>query len=158
MPLITIETEINAPIEIVFDLARCIDLHERTMSKHNEKAIAGKTKGLIEAGETVTWEATHFGVRQKLTSKITSYNRPKHFRDSMVSGAFKSFDHDHFFTENEKVTTMKDVFNYESPLGLLGVIANKLFLKKYMNKLLTNRNELIKKTAESGDWRKYLER
>ncbi len=89
MPLIKIELTVNAPVERVFDLARCIDLHEATMTKHNEKAIGGVTKGLIGMGECVTWEATHFGIEQNLTSKITVFERPKHFRDSMVKGAFK---------------------------------------------------------------------
>ena len=97
MPTIKLETKINAPLERVFDLSRCIDLHEATMTKHHEKAVSGVTKGLINLNETVTWEATHFGLRQKLTSKITEFERPNHFRDSMVKGAFARFDHDHFF-------------------------------------------------------------
>ena len=156
MSIIKIELTVNAPIERVFDLARCIDLHEATMSKHKEKAIGGVTKGLIEIGESVTWEATHFGIRQKLTSKITAYKRPKHFRDSMVKGAFKHFDHDHFFDQNGEQTLMTDVFDYDSPLGIFGRIADALFLEKYMREILTKRNQIIKKIAESDDWRKFL--
>ena len=74
MPIIKLETEINAPIERVFDLVRCIDLHAETMRKHDEKAVGGVTEGLININETVTWEATHFGIRQKLTSKITIFD------------------------------------------------------------------------------------
>jgi ligand-binding SRPBCC domain-containing protein len=156
MSIIKIELTVNAPIERVFDLARCIDLHEATMSKHKEKVIGGVTKGLIEIGESVTWEATHFGIRQKLTSKITAYKRPKHFRDSMVKGTFKRFDHDHFFDQNGEQTLMTDVFDYDSPLGIFGRIADALFLEKYMREILTKRNQIIKKIAESDDWRKFL--
>ena len=156
MPIIKIETKINAPIERVFDLARCIDLHEKTMSKHNEKAIAGVTKGLINLGETVTWKATHFGISQRLTSKITKYDRPKYFQDVMLKGAFKNFIHDHFFEKNESGTIMRDVFNYESPMWILGKIADLVFLEKYMRNLLEERNKLIKITAESESWKKFL--
>jgi len=156
MPIIKIELTVNAPVERVFDLARCIDLHEATMSKHKDKAIGGVTKGLIGMGESVTWEATHFGIEQKLTSKITAFERPKYFRDSMVKGAFRRFDHDHFFEQNGDQTFMKDVFNYDSPLGLLGKIADALFLEKYMRQMLAERNRLIKKIAESQDWRSFL--
>ena len=156
MPIIKLETEINAPVERVFDLARCIDLHETTMSRHHEKAIDGVTGGLINLDETVTWEAVHFGVKQKLTSKITAFERPRHFRDSMVKGAFRRFDHDHFFEPLETRTLMKDVFDYDSPLGVLGNIADALFLEKYMREILTERNRLIKAIAESDDWRKFL--
>ncbi|MDQ3712271.1 MAG: SRPBCC family protein [Acidobacteriota bacterium] len=156
MAIIKFELTVNAPVKRVFDLARCIDLHEATMSKHKEKAIGGVTKGLIGMGESVTWEATHFGIKQKLTSKITAFERPKHFRDSMVKGAFRRFDHDHFFEQSGEQTLMKDVFGYDSPLGMLGKIADALFLEKYMRKMLAERNRLIKTVAESEDWRKFL--
>ncbi len=156
MPIIKIELTVNAPAERVFDLARCIDLHEATMSKHKEKAIGGVTKGLIGMGESVTWEATHFGIKQKLTSKITAFERPKHFRDSMVIGAFSRFDHDHFFEQISEQTLMKDIFDYDSPLGILGKIADALFLEKYMRQMLTERSQIIKTIAESDDWRKFL--
>jgi ligand-binding SRPBCC domain-containing protein len=156
MPVIEIEVEINAPVERVFDLARCIDLHEETMAKTGEKAIGGVTRGLINLGETVTWQATHFGIRQKLTSKISAYDRPFHFRDVMLKGAFKRFTHDHFFELKGKKVLMKDIFDYDSPLWIFGRIADALFLENYMKNLLLERNLLIKKIAESEDWRKFL--
>ena len=97
MPLIRLETLIHAPIERCFDLSRDIDLHMRSTEETQEIAVAGVTTGLIGLGEEVTWEATRFGVRQKLTTRITAFSRPGHFRDSQVRGAFRRFDHDHYF-------------------------------------------------------------
>ncbi|MEZ6096776.1 MAG: hypothetical protein R3C03_21550 [Pirellulaceae bacterium] len=88
MSVITLTTEIAATIDVVFDLSRSIDLHVESTSQTNEKAIAGRTSGLIELGETVTWEATHFFIRQRLTVRIELFDRPNHFRDSMVAGRF----------------------------------------------------------------------
>lgn len=51
---------------------------------------------------------------------------------------------------------MTDVFDYGSPLGILGEMADAVFLKSYMMKLLAERNELIKRTAEGGDWQKFI--
>lgn len=96
MPLIHLETEIRAPMERVFDLARSIDLHRISMETTSERAVDGVTSGLIGLGETVTWEAVHFGFPQRLTSKITICDRPRHLQDVMVSGAFAGFTHDHF--------------------------------------------------------------
>lgn len=156
MPKIELEIAVSAPAERVFDLARCIDLHTESMNKYRERAVAGVTRGLINSGETVTWEAAHFGVRQRLTSRITEFDRPRHFQDVMVNGAFKSLVHDHFFIEKGAETTMKDVFVYGSPYGFLGRIADALFLEKYMRKVLVERNELIKRIAEGDDWRKFI--
>ena len=149
MPVIELITRIRCPIEIAFDLSRSIDLHEVSTAHTKEKAVEGRTEGLIELGETVTWEATHFGIRQRLTSKITEYSRPSHFRDSMVRGAFKRFDHDHDFEADGEFTVMVDRFDYTAPLGILGRIADVVFLKGYMTRLLERRNELIRSVAES---------
>jgi ligand-binding SRPBCC domain-containing protein len=149
MPKVELSTQINAPIERYFDLARSIDLHMESTKQTGEKAIAGRTSGLIELGETVTWQATHFGIRQNLTSKITRFEYPNYFTDEMVTGAFKSFRHDHLFSYSDGQTIMKDVFDFESPLGLLGRLANFLFLTDYMRRLLETRNLVIKKTAEN---------
>ena len=101
MPKIELTTYINSTIEICFDLATSIDLHKLSTSRTNEQAIAGIARGLIKLNETVTWEATHFGIRQQLTSKITAYDRPFHFRDEQIKGAFKSIKHDHYFEKND---------------------------------------------------------
>jgi ligand-binding SRPBCC domain-containing protein len=148
MPKIELLTEINAPTEKVFDLARSIDLHIESTKQTGEQAIAGKTSGLIEPGETVTWRAKHFGIRQTLTSKITEFDRPNFFADEMVKGAFKSFRHEHHFIKVDDHTVMKDVFVFESPLGIVGGLFNWLILKKYMTKLLEERNRVIKGVAE----------
>jgi ligand-binding SRPBCC domain-containing protein len=148
MPTIELLTQINAPIETVFDLSRSIDLHMESTKQTGERAIAGKTSGLIGSGESVTWRAKHFGTWQNLTSKITEYKYPDYFLDEMVSGAFKSFRHEHHFSSADRGTLMKDVFVFESPFGLLGRFFNWLVLKKYMHDLLAERNRVIKKTAE----------
>ena len=149
MPKIELLTQINAPIEKVFDLSRSIDLHIQSTKQTGEQAIEGRTSGLIGLGETVTWRAKHFGIWQNLTSKITEYSYPNFFADAMVSGAFKNFRHEHHFAEKDGYTLMRDEFIFESPLGMLGRLFNWLVLKRYMTKLLVVRNRVIKEAAES---------
>jgi len=84
LPIIHLETIVKAPVERVFDLARSIDLHQNSLRHTHEKAIAGRTTGLVEQGETVTWEARHFGVMQQLTSLITDVQPHHFFADEMV--------------------------------------------------------------------------
>ena len=148
MPTIEINTFIIANIERCFNLARSIDLHVDSMAKTKETAIAGRVSGLIEFGETVTWRAKHFGVWHTLTSKITGFDFPYSFTDEMVTGAFKSFKHQHLFFSQNDGTLMIDIFEFESPFGIFGNLANVLFLKNYLRKFLQNRNRLIKENAE----------
>ena len=156
MSKIELETIIDAPITRVFDLARSIDLHKLSTKNTNEEAIDGKTSGLIELGETVTWRAKHFNVYQKLTVEITEYDRPNMFRDVMLKGSFKSMKHLHKFEKEGNKTKMIDEFEFESPFGLVGRIANSLFLKNYMSNFLIEKNKELKKIAESEEWRKLI--
>jgi ligand-binding SRPBCC domain-containing protein len=147
--IIELSTNINAPIQRCFDMARSIDLHMESTKQTGETVIAGRTSGLIELGETVTWRAKHLGVWQNLTSKITEFEYPNHFTDEMIDGAFKSIRHEHLFYAINNETMMKDIFIFEAPLGWLGRLANFLFLGRYMEKLLRERNKVIKQAAES---------
>ncbi|MCK0114653.1 SRPBCC family protein [Gelidibacter sp. F63206] len=156
MPRIELRTEIKADRNIVFDLSRSIDLHKISTEQTNEKAIAGKTSGLIGMNESVTWRAKHFGIYQNLTSKITEFDRPNYFADEMVKGAFQKFKHEHHFMEFNGGTLMTDFFEYKSPFGILGKIADNLFLKKYMTELLTERNRIVKEFAESEKWKELI--
>jgi ligand-binding SRPBCC domain-containing protein len=158
MPLIELATSIHAPISRCFDLARSIDLHKLSTKETNEEAIAGVTSGLIGEGQQVTWKAKHFGISQTLTSKITLFEYPYHFRDEMVKGAFRMIKHDHLFEESGGKTIMIDKFQFESPGGILGSLFNKLVLKKYLYNLLVRRNQIIKEVAESDQWKVILKK
>lgn len=149
MPVIVFKTVVDAPIERCFDVSRDIGIHTQTVWKHTrEKAVSGVTTGLIEAGQTVTFEATHFGVRQRLTSKIVEYDRPFYFVDEMQKGAFHSLRHEHIFVEQPEGTLMTDIMDYKSPLGFLGRIFDYFVLERYMYRFIRHRSLELKKLLE----------
>ena len=148
MAMFRIETLIAAPIELCFDLARDIDFHTQSLADTGERAVAGRTTGLIELGESVTWEARHFSVRQRFTAKIVAFERPTYFRDVMMKGAFKSFEHDHRFESRGNQCVMIDEVVLRSPFGPLGWIVDRFFMTSYMRRLLEQRCRAIKAEAE----------
>lgn len=149
MPFIRLETTVAAPIERCFDLSRDIDVHMASTGLTGERAIAGVTSGMVKLGDHVTWEATHLGIRQRLTSRITEFDRPAMFVDEMIKGAFKSWRHKHLFKANGAGTLMIDEVEYSSPCGFLGRIVDSLYLENYIRGFLVRRNEHIKSVAES---------
>ncbi len=149
MTVIRLETTIKAPAKTCFDIARAVEAHTDSLAHTKEKAVAGRMSGLFELNDWVTWEANHFGIRQYLTVKITKMEPYTMFEDKMVKGAFKSFEHQHYFEQQGDYAVMKDVFSYEVPGWILGKVVDKLVLNRYMTKLLQTRNEAIKKTAEN---------
>lgn len=156
MALITLETHIAAPIERVFNLARSIEVHMAGSEYTGERVVAGREAGLVEIGDTVTWEARHLGVKQRLTSEVVQVIPNELFEDIMLKGAFASMRHTHLFTEENGGTMMVDKFHFTAPLGFLGRLAECLFLKAHMRHYLERKNAKLKEIAESDAWRKYL--
>lgn len=155
MVRIEVVTNIAAPVERCFDLSRSIDLHMASTNWTGERAIAGTISGLIGLDQEVTWRGRHFGFRIHHTSRITACDRPRHFQDCMVRGAFKSFCHDHHFESVSDQTRMKDLMVFEAPLGWMGTLVEGI-LDRHMRSLLDRRNECIKRVAESDGWRNFL--
>ena len=149
MPTIRLETLIDASSERCFDLSLSVDLHSRSTAHTQERPVAGVTTGVMKLGDTVTWEAVHFGIKQHLTSKITAYERPRCFRDEMVQGIFQEMHHLHEFIPQPTGTLMIDTFTFRAPLGILGKLAEMLVLTRYMKGLLLTRNSYLKHVAEA---------
>ncbi len=148
MTTIRLTTKINAPLNIVFDLNRNIDIHKQSTSKSKETAIAGITSGLINKGETVTWRGKHFGFYLTHQSLISEMNFYSYFVDEMILGKFKSFKHQHFFEQENEYITMKDEINYETPFGIFGKVFDTIILKSHLTNFIKERNEFIKTLAE----------
>ncbi|MBP1653181.1 MAG: hypothetical protein H6Q26_3338 [Bacteroidetes bacterium] len=157
MPTIHLTTVIRAPMDRVFDLSRSITLHKRSMSHLQEDAIKGCVNGLIEADETVTWQAKHLGKIRQLTTRITEMRHKEYFCDEMVNGDFTYMKHEHHFKQIENATIAIDVFEYGTPYGRLGRWFEKLYLNRYMTQLLKMRNDVIKDYAETEKWRVILD-
>lgn len=128
----------------------------RSASGTAERVVRGRTSGLLALGDEVTWRARHLGVEQELTSRITAFARPTHFRDSMVKGAFAGFDHDHLFEPTDTGTLVRDVFDYQMPFGPAGWLVDRLIVAGHMRRFLAERLRVLKTMAESPNWRTFM--
>src|SRR5688500_2546359 len=157
MSYIHVTTFIEAPVERVFQLSRSMKLHQHSMSAYGQEAIQQPSSGLINLGETVTWKAKHLFRIRFLKVKVTAMQAPFSFVEEQVLGDFKSMKHEHFFKAVENGTIMIDQFHYQLRHGKLGRLVNAIRVRKYIHRLLEERNRMVKKVAETTDWKKYLE-
>jgi len=114
-----------------------------------ERVVSSVASDLLGPGDVVTWEATHLGVRQRLTSKITQFDPPRSFEDEQVAGPFASFWHRHEFTTTDDVTVMTDLVRYRAPLGLVGSLVERVHLDRYLTSFLERRAAHLRALAES---------
>jgi len=157
METIRLGTWIDAPVERCFLLSLSVDLHVATALSTRDKTSAGATERTIGEGDTLTFKGRHFGVRWRHTSVIEKLRPHSYYRDVMISGPFRYFEHDHHFAPMDDGTRMRDEVRFSASGGFLGHLRTRMFLRKQLKAFLMERNAMIKRLAESEDWHKYLE-
>jgi ligand-binding SRPBCC domain-containing protein len=149
--LIELTTFIKAPRERCFDLSLSVELHLLSAAGARERVVAGPDSGILVLGDVITWEAHHLGFRKQLTVEITALDRPRSFRDEMIEGPTRTMRHDHLFEVRDGGTQMLDRFE----VSMMPVF-DAIVLRPHLTRFLTERNDLIRRTAESEEWRRYL--
>lgn len=149
MRRIQVETVIAAAIEHCFDLARSVDIQQQSMARTGDRAVAGVTTGRMARDDFVTWETKHFGMRYRITSRITAYEPPYRFVLDQINGPFSTFRHIHEFRPEGESTRMISALEYQPPYGRIGSLGDRQFLRRYLLHLLETRNAFVKSVAES---------
>lgn len=147
-------TSIAAPIDRVFLLSTHIETVRATLGL---RPVAGRTSGHVVLGDRVTWRGWKFLLPQVHHTLITGYRYPTFFQDTQERGRFAFFQHDHHFTESGGVTRLQDEVRFRLPFGALGRLVSRLILVPHIDGLLRNRFLLLKRLAETEEWRGILE-
>jgi ligand-binding SRPBCC domain-containing protein len=150
VPRLVLKTLVAAPARDCFDLSLSVDAHTASMSRSGERIIGGVGSGIMGPGDSVTWQARHFGIPFRMTSRITEYDAPNRFVDEQASGPFDRWWHEHRFEEADGTTTMTDIVEFNSPLGPLGRLVDALILTRYLTRLLTQRNRWLVEALRSS--------
>jgi ligand-binding SRPBCC domain-containing protein len=149
MGFFRLETSIAAPRPNCFELALSVDAHSESMAGSRERATAGVTHGVMKPGDSVTWNARHFGIPFAMTSAITEYDAPSRFVDEQQRGPFARWWHEHtFVVVSESETLMVDVVDFKSPAGPVGAMVDLAVLNRYMANLISQRNGWLKSALE----------
>ncbi|MEO3775468.1 SRPBCC family protein [Micromonospora sp. B11E3] len=149
MPRIELTTEVQAALEAVFDACLDVGMHTESMGTSAERAVGGVTTGRLKAGDTVTWEARHFGLSWAMTVRITDYRRPHAFTDEQIRGPFGRWHHEHSFMPDPadpSTTVMRDVIDFTAPMGPVGGLVASLILRPYLQRLIARRNAYLAAT------------
>ena len=145
--LIEVVTLVDAPPAVVFDLKLDVDVHAESLAGSREVASTSTGRRRLGLGDEVTFQARHFGLRWRLTSRITAYDAPHRFVDEQIRGPFRTLHHEHIFEAlGADRTRMIDRMTISAPLAAM-------LLAPYLRRLLKRRGAHVKRLAEgrSGD-------
>lgn len=148
---------IMAPVERCFLLSTSLKIVQMELGMHPvAKGGATRTDGLVVGGDRIRWEGWQLGLPQVHVSLISAYEPNRYFQDKMIEGRFKSFSHDHEFTEIGGQVLLKDTIRFAMPLGWAGRLVGKQVMIPHIRGLMARRFSLLKRIAESEEWRKYV--
>jgi ligand-binding SRPBCC domain-containing protein len=145
---------VHAPIERCFQLSTSTEIVQRELHMH---PVRGRTSGLVQDGDTVRWQGSQFGLPQYHESLIEGFHPPAFFRDRMISGRFRTFEHDHnFLLRDDSSVLMYDEVRFSMKKRFGGDVGGHLLLAPHIRNLLRRRFKLLKHIAETDEWKRYI--
>ncbi|MBC8125074.1 MAG: SRPBCC family protein [Candidatus Kapabacteria bacterium] len=145
---------IEQSILIKTSIERAFHFHDDTknllkITPPNVK-VTFETRGESGLGQEVMLQVRQFGLfTMHWHVKITEYQPPHRMTDIQISGPFKSWKQTRLFREVNDSCMLTDIVEYEPPFGVLGRIADALFIRPQIMKMFAFRQQATKQLLES---------
>lgn len=98
------------------------------------------------AGQLIEYRVSPLlGIPMYWMTEITQVVEGKYFIDEQRFGPYSLWHHQHHFREVEGGVEMTDIVHYKIPMGILGVVADKLFVRKKLETIFDYRYVAVDK-------------
>ena len=139
------KTEVENTIEEAFEWHERKGAFRRLMPPWELAEEVGADDNLKEGSQRI-FRFPMGPIKMSWVAQHTGYNPPHSFEDKMLKGPFKSWHHTHKFeTVGDNNALIHDKVHYKLPMGFLGKIAHKIFVKKKLNEIFGYRFSILKK-------------
>ena len=108
--------------------------------------ITSKNPEKMYPGMLITYIVTPLlGIKMRWCTEITQVKENQYFIDEQRFGPYKMWHHQHHFKEVEGGVEMTDIVTYGIPLGIIGRIANRFFVRNQLKEIFSYREEAVQK-------------
>jgi ligand-binding SRPBCC domain-containing protein len=98
----------------------------------------------LEAGALLDYKLRLHGVPIRWTTLIETWEPPLRFVDSQAKGPYSLWEHTHLFEpDGDGATVIHDRVRYALPLGPLGTIAHRLFVRRDLKRIFDYRRDAV---------------
>lgn len=95
-------------------------------------------------GMLITYKVSPmFNIKLNWMTEITQVDQEKYFIDEQRFGPYQFWHHQHHFKEIAGGTEMRDILTYGLPLGILGKLANGIFVEKKIREIFEFRRKKV---------------
>lgn len=99
----------------------------------------------MRAGARLEYSLSLFGVPIRWKTRIAEWVPGVRFVDEQESGPYALWRHTHEFEARGDATLMRDIVDYIEPLGPLGAIAHRLFVRRTVERIFDYRREAVER-------------
>lgn len=105
--------------------------------------ISGDDKKMFP-GQIIEYILTPvFNIPFKWVTEITHVKQKKYFVDEQRFGPYSFWHHKHFIKEVEDGVIMEDIVHYKLPLGIIGRLAHRLFVRNKVEEIFSFRRKKL---------------
>ena len=105
--------------------------------------ISGDDKKMFP-GQIIEYILTPvFNIPFKWVTEITHVKQKKYFVDEQRFGPYSFWHHKHFIKEVEGGVIMEDIVHYKLPLGIIGRLAHRLFVRNKVEEIFSFRRKKL---------------
>lgn len=96
------------------------------------------------SGQIIQYNVTPFpGFTTRWVTEITHVEEGNYFVDEQRFGPYTLWHHKHFINVTPDGVEMEDIIDYKAPFGILGQLANALFIKKQLKQVFQYREDKL---------------
>jgi ligand-binding SRPBCC domain-containing protein len=142
---------VKLPIELAFDFyGDALNLEPMTPPwLHFKVTTPGPIK--LQAGTLLDYRLRLHGVPVRWQSRITIWEPPVRFVDVQARGPYSHWEHTHLFEKDgEDASITRDRVRYSMPLGPLGTIAHRLFVRRDLERIFDYRHQAVSELLSAG--------
>ena len=108
--------------------------------------ISDNTPDKMYEGLIISYKVSPIlNIKTTWVTEITHLKEKKYFVDEQRIGPYKIWHHQHIIKPSENGVLMNDIVSYQPPFGILGNIANSLFIEKKLNEIFNYRTKALEK-------------
>ncbi len=109
---------------------------------HFEVATPGELT--FQPGTLLDYRLRLHGVPVRWRTRIEIWEPPTRFVDTQVKGPYSLWEHTHLFEKDgDAATVIHDRIRYAIPLGPLGAIAQRLFVRRDLERIFDYRRDAV---------------
>jgi ligand-binding SRPBCC domain-containing protein len=108
----------------------------------------------LQEGTLLEYKLRLHGVPVRWQTLIDTWESPVRFVDIQLKGPYSLWEHTHLFEEDGDTTVARDRVCYAMPLGPLGAVAHRLFVRRDLERIFDYRgkaaSELLAQPTRAG--------